>query len=922
MRNKILTILFFLLVFLIYAQDNKRFQTLSGLLLSEFIEQLESEYGYQVFVLSADLPTIYIQVYEQDKSLTDILNRNLNISSFSAAEGSAKQIYIIEGAPLKKQLPDDFFTNNNPESAEIKGEIDKNKSDFLSVDREYITKNITIGNAKDGIRQKTLVLKGVVKNAENNEAIINGSVFIPELQKGTVTDNEGNYSFELERGIYTLRFSSLESMDVTYKVNLLSNGNLDVLLPTKAYQLEEVIVSTDGNNNVRGNQMGYESITAKKIKDIPVVLGERDLIKVALLLPGVQTVGEGSSGFNVRGSPVDQNIFYINKVPVYNPSHLFGFFSAFNSEAVSEFSLLKANIPASFGGRLASVFDITAKDGRKDKFSLKAGISPITGNIMVEGPLKREKSSYMVSLRSTYSDWILNRMSNLTLKNSSAYFGDAMTNFSFQLNPKNKLKIFGYYSYDDSDIAELTKNIYENKGGSIEWNRLVNNRHSFDLSVATAAYDFENENIEYDYAAYKQSFSLNHHELKSSFTYNPDNKHSFQLGINSIYYSTNQGDLTAGSDASLIRTRSYEKEQALESAIFLIDNWKINDQIEISAGLRYNLYNYLGPGTVYNYNDGLPRDIDFIQDTIKYGNLENIASYGGLDYRLGFKYVLNHNVSFKASYNRLHQYIFMLSNTTAVSPTDLWKLADSHIEPMRGDQVSAGVYSNMLGDILELSVETYYKKVNKLVEFKDGAELLLSETPETEIVQGNLDAWGIEVMLRKTFGDLNGWLNYTYSSANVLVNNTLTGEQNNLGYSYPANYDKPHAFNIVANYKVSKRLSFSGNVVYSTGRPISYPTAIYFMDGMEVTHYSFRNEYRLPDYFRVDLAMNIEGNLKRDKLFHGSLTFSVYNLTGRKNAYSVFFTSEEGKIKAYKMSIFGVPVFSVTYNIKLGNYAN
>lgn len=302
--------------------------------------------------------------------------------------------------------------------------------------------------------------------------------------------------------------------------------------------------------------------------------------------------------------------------------------------------------------------------------------------------------------------------------------------------------------------------------------------------------------------------------------------------------------------------------------------------------------------------------------------MKNIATYGGLDYRLGIKYILNNNLSFKGSYNRLHQYIFMLSNTTAVSPTDLWKLADSHIEPMRGDQISAGVYSNMLGDILELSVEAYYKKVDKLVEFQDGAELLLSETPETEIVQGDLDAWGIEFMLRKTFGDLNGWLNYTYSNTNVLVNNPLTGEQNNLGYSYPANYDKPHSFNLVANYKVSKRLSFSGNVVYSTGRPISYPTAIYFMDGMEVTHYSLRNEYRLPDYFRVDLAMNIEGNLKRNKLFHGSLSFSVYNLTGRENVYSVFFTSEEGKIKAYKMSIFGVPVFSVTYNIKLGNYAN
>lgn len=610
MKNKILVLLFFLLAFSIFGQEIKKIQSLNGLLLSEFIEKLESDYGYQVFILSKELPAIRVQVYEMDQSVAEILNRNLNKSSLVATEGTSKQIYITTGSPLKNQITEDFFSFKYPSVTNVKEENTKTNSGFLSTDKEYNTKNVTIGKAKDGIHKKIFVLKGVVKNAENKEAIVNGSIYLPELQKGTVTDNGGNYSIELKKGTYTIRFSSLESMDVTYKVNLLSDGSLNVSLPTKAYQLDEVVVSTDGQNNVRGNQMGYESITAKKLKDIPVVLGERDLIKVALLLPGVQTVGEGSSGFNVRGSPVDQNLFYVNKVPVYNPSHLFGFFSAFNADAISEFSLLKANIPASYGGRLASVFDITAKEGRKDKFSLKAGISPITGNVMVEGPLKKEESSYMLSLRSTYSDWILNRMSNLTLKNSSAYFGDAMANFSLQLNDKNKLNIFGYYSYDDSDIADLTMNMYENKGGSIEWSRLVNSKHSFDLSIATAAYNFENENIEYDFAAYKQSFRLNHHELKSSFTYNPNNKHSIQLGINSIYYSTDQGDLTAGSDASLIRSRSYEKEQALESAIFLSDTWKINEQLEVSAGLRYNLYNYLGPKTVYEYQNGLPRELN------------------------------------------------------------------------------------------------------------------------------------------------------------------------------------------------------------------------------------------------------------------------------------------------------------------------
>ncbi|HPE55625.1 MAG TPA: TonB-dependent receptor [Bacteroidales bacterium] len=906
-----------------FSQDFKVDPGFAGKPLQELINHVKTDSQIQFYIYPKDsLPEVLVKIPEGNTGILEVLNYSLKETGFNAFLGFDNQIFIIRGKQLATEFPSGFFENENSNTEDTDVIQSKSQNEFLNTDDKFITREITIGNEKDGRGKKTFVLQGTVSNEKTKQPIVNGNIYISELERGVLTGNDGRFYIELKKGTYTIRFSSLESIEQNYKVTLLSDGELDVLLPTKSYQLSEVVVSSSRNHNVSGSQMGFERITVKQIKEIPVVMGERDLIKVALLLPGVQSVGEGSSGFNVRGSPVDQNLFYINRVPVYNSSHLFGFFSVFNADAVSEFTLLKGNIPAQYGGRLSSIFDITAHEGRKDKFSMKGGISPITANVMLEGPLQKDKSSYMLSFRSTYSDWILGRTRNLTLKNSSAFFGDLMAGFSIQLDPKNEINIFGYYSYDDADIAGLTTNKYQNQGGSVLWKRVVNEKHTFDLSLASTTYNFENQNLEYDYAAYKQQFDLMHHEIKSSFTYRPNHQHAVQVGLDAILYNTKRGDLKPASESSEIKPQSYEPEQATELGFFISDQWNISKKLEATAGLRFNLYNYWGPKTVYSYYEGLPVESQYITDTTYFAKNTNIKSYSNPDYRIGLKYLISENLSVKAGYNRLHQYIFMLSNTVAVSPTDTWKLADSHIEPMTGDQLSAGVYTNILGGFLEFSLEGYLKKVNNLVEYKDGANLVSAENPETEIIQGELNAYGIEFMVRKPRGDLNGWVNYTYSKSEIRAVNEITGEQNNLGFTYPANFDKPHSFNLVANYKLSKRLSFSGSVVYSTGRTITYPTALYYLNGIEITHYSQRNQYRLPDYFRVDVAMNFEGNLKRNKLIHGSWSFSVYNLTGRKNAYSVFFSNEGGEIKAYRLSVFGVPIFSVTYNFKLGNYDN
>jgi hypothetical protein len=896
----------------------------NGLHWIEFVSKMEVEYNVRFYYNPDSIPDFEIKVSREDITLREFLTEMLAAYNIYPSFDGSGNIFLTSGSAITVSLSPGFFSPIvyvSPESdTTLKGA--NKKIDFLTTKKEYVVRAITLGNKKTGLNEVKSTITGFVRNIRDSVPLINATLYLEELQKGTTTDESGKYIINLPKGKYTLVVSSLESKTEKFKLTILSGDRFDIYLEPNLFLLDEFVVSTEKDHNVKGSQMGFEKLVVKKINEIPVVLGEKDIIKVALLLPGVQTIGEGSTGFNVRGSPADQNMFYINSIPIYNSSHLFGFFSAFNSDAVSEFALLKSNIPVRYGGRLSSIFDVTAKQGNMSKFNATGGISPVTARLVAEGPIVANKVSYLVGIRSTYSDWLFRYIKDPQLKESSAYFGDAVINFTMKLNPSNELRLFTYYSYDEADIASLTSNRYQNIGGSLAWNHLMKEKHSLAITFAAGKYSFLDENMEYDLYAYKQSYDLSHNELKAEVILRPVKQHAISIGINSILYQLEPGDVLPLDENSLVEPESFEPEKGLESGIYIGDQWTLTPKLEINAGLRYNLYAYLGPKTIYTYQDGQPRSAESILDTLTYSDNAVIKTYDGIDYRIAARYLIHENLSLKAGYNKLHQYIFMLSNTIAISPTDEWKLCDYNIKPMTGDQFSLGLYSNFMGGAYEVSVEGYYKDVKNLVEYKDGAEMVANQFPETDIVQGNLNAYGIEFMVKKPLGTLNGWINYTYSRAKVLVDNPTTGEQNNFGMTYPANYDKPHAFNLVANYRLSKRISFSGNLVYSTGRPITYPTAIYYQDGNKIIHYSVRNEYRLPDYFRIDISVNLEGNLKLKKFAHGSWNFSVYNLTGRKNAYSVYFKSEEGKITGYRLSIFGSQIYSISYNFKLGNYEN
>lgn len=883
-----------------------------------FVQAVEKKHDVRFFYDPQDIPDFKMVVNEDSLLLEEILVDNLKPYQLKSTTDHHGNIFITKTREVRTSLSDNFFEAT---AVKIKEPADDESNDgLLKTYSDYIAETVAFGNRNNVSLKGKNNLSGYVTTAEEGEPLPQATLHIKETDYYTTTNVSGYYSLDLKPGEYTLLVNSLGRYEKKFKIKIYKDGHLNVSLDPKSFMLEETVVTAEAHHNVRSTQMGFEKIKAQQIKELPVVLGEQDIVKVALLLPGVQTVSEISSGFNVRGSPADQTVFYINNIPIYNSSHLFGMFSAFNSDAINDFSLYKSNIPVEYGGRLSSIFDVKTKRGNMSDFSARGGISPVSSRMMFEGPVVEDKSSYLMAVRTTYSDWILDVIKNPDVRNSNAYFGDALMDLTFQLNENNEVSVFGYASRDRSNLNIGFDNTYSNFGGSGQWVHNFSKALKSELNIIHSRYQFEENNDEIAYMANKKSFYLDHSELKLNFLFTPNKRHTAKVGFNSTFYQINQGDIVPLNEESILKPVEFQSEKSLKNSFYIGEEWSPNKKITLKGGLRYTLYSYLGPRTIYSYHEGSPVEESFISDTTHYGTNEVISKYNALDYRISGKYLITDEFSVKASYNRLHQYVFQLSNNISTSPTDKWKLSDPHIEPLEGDQYSLGFYKNFLNGQLEASIEGYYKTVDNLVEYEDGADLVFNTIPETEIIQGDLEAYGLEFMLKKPQGDFNGWINYTYSKAQVKAVNEATGEQNNLGLAYPANYDKPHALNLALNYKLTKRWSISTNIVYSTGRPITYPKSIYYLNDMEITGFSERNEYRLPDYFRVDLSLNLEGDLRKDKLAHGSWSFSFYNLTGRNNPYTLYFRNDNGKIKGYMLSIFGTVIPSITYNLKLGNY--
>lgn len=884
----------------------------------QFIDELSLKFDCKIYFEIKDIDTLNISLKEGAYLLVEVLQKTIQSNGLQFAIDGIGNVFISKKFQLQTELATNFF-NKNLDSPKSDGKItvpvlSNVEKGQLNVSIEQ--KLFEIGSKASMNDKSETVLAGYVRDYKNGEAISGAIVFVENSNIKIITDQFGYYTLRLPRGRHTLLVSSMGMKDTKRELQLYSEGKLNIEMNEYIASLKAVTVVNDRRSNLRGTQMGLDKVSIKTIKQLPSVLGESDVLRVVLTLPGVTSVGEASTGFNVRGGAADQNLILLNDATIYNPSHLFGFFSAFNADVVKSVELYKSAIPEKYGGRLSSVLEVNTRDGNSKKLSGSGGVGLLTSRLTLEGPIKKDKTSFIVSGRTTYSNWILNQIPDESYKNSKASFYDLNLQITHQFNSKNSLYITGYLSHDDFRLNKDTTFQYGNKNLIVKWKHIFNNRFHSVLSAGTDNYGYNISSTEVPLNAFKLSFKIRQSHLKYDFNYNPSNKHSINFGLNTLLYKVDPGVFEPNSPISLVTYNKVQKEQALESAFYFGDNIKVNNDFTINLGLRYSLFNYLGAHLQYQYAPGVPKQENSIIDSIQYGAGKNIKTYHGPEFRFSMRYSLKENASLKFSFNSLKQYIHTLSNTTAISPTDIWKLSDPNITPQQGYQASIGYYKNLKGNKIELSFEVYYKWMQHYLDFKSGANLIMNKHIETELINTNGVAYGAEFMIKKTVGNLNGWLSYTYSRTFLQMNDPLAQETINNGDKYPASYDKPHNINLIGNYQFSHRLSLSLNGVYSTGRPITLPIAVFYQAGAQRVLYSNRNEFRIPDYIRADVSVNLEGNHKIKKLAHSSWSMGIYNVFARQNPYSVYFIQENGLIKGYQLSVFATAIPFITYNFK------
>ncbi len=892
------------------AQNDPVSLHLSSARFSEMIRSLENQTPYKFYYVPADTDSLLISYSGTNKALSEVLSEILHPLSFRFSADPRKKIYITRDAFILTEFRDIHRTK--PATSETTPDVVI--QDFLEAQPEDISienKVFEIGS-KDRPVKGEKTISGYVRSKNTGAPVSSATVSILGRASAVQTDQHGYYSIIVPEERSVLLITSVGLRDTRRQLVMYSSGRLDIEMTDQVFSLNEVVVAGERGNQVKRMQMGLEKLSIKTIKQTPAVFGEADVISVILTLPGVQTVGEAANGFNVRGGATDQNLVLFSDATIFNPSHFFGLFSSFNPDAVNQVELYKSSIPARFGGRLSSVLDVAGKEGNRNKISGAGGIGLLTGRVSLDGPIG-EKTQFLVGARSTYSDWLLKAIPDDSYRNSSASFYDLNAQISHYVNEKDAFYLTGYASRDRFTFQNGITYGYRNTNLNGKWKRIFNgNIHSI-LTLGTDQYGFNIADRNNPVNAFDMLYSIGQSFLKADVYHQPHEKHKLNYGLQSTLYSIQPGRRLPVGEESIVANQSLENEQALESALYISDTYMINDRFSADAGLRYVLYNYLGPRSVNYYIDGLPKSQETLEETVNYGSGKSIKTYHGPEFRLGLRYAFSNQSSVKLGYNSLRQFIHMLSNTTAATPTDSWKLSDPHIKPQFGDQVSLGYYRNMASSKVETSVEVYYKRIHNYLDYKSGAVLLMNETIETDVLGTEARAYGVELMAKKNTGKLNGWISYTLSK----VQQRTTGEETiNNGNYYNSNFDKPHNLTMVGNYRFSHRYSFSMNTTYSTGRPITLPIAKYEFAGSERVFYSERNKYRIPDFFRMDLSVNIEGNHKIKKLAHSSWTVGVYNVTGRKNPFSVYYVSEEGKIKGYKLSVFGHQIPFITYNFR------
>ncbi len=917
MKKKLIVILFFLVSnYFMFGQNDQNITVVFNKTdLKEAVLQVENLSGAIFFFDESWLKDHQVTKSYDNADLKTVLNgifENTNINYFKT-DG---KVILLNNSIVYRELPSDFFGEEILEEEVQYNSRPIFQEEFTDSNNKRKRKIITIGKQKMNTGEGSFELSGYIINTKTNEPVQNLSISTTNGSKYAATDAKGFYAIKLPYGLNKLESNLLGFERIFQDVIMYGDGTLNLRVTENAEALDEIVVEFKRDANVKDAVVGASKINIETIKTIPLVLGERDILKVATTLPGIKTAGEGASGFNVRGGRADQNLILLDDAVIYNPAHFLGFFSAVNPFTTGSLEIYKASIPAEYGGRLSSVFDIETKAGNTEKFSGEGSIGPITANLALEVPVVKEKASLIAGVRATYSDYILKNLDEESLNNSEASFYDVMVKYKHNINNKNSVQGTFYASKDNFSITSDSVFSYNNRLASLKWSHTFNEKSRADIILVNSQYKY---NILYDADANKDfdfGYNLIESQFKINLNYVVSNEHKLSYGLSSKLYTVDPGTIEPVGSNSSVEQKVVQREKGLESAIYFSDLYKVSEKMLLNVGLRYSMYAALGGGSQNIYAEGLPKNESSVIEVRNYSNNEVIKTYGGLEYRISGRYLLGNDFSLKAGYNRTIQYLHLLSTNTTISPTDIWKLSDLNIEPQRADQYSFGVFKNIIENNLEFSLEGYYKKMNDLLDYKIGSQLILNDNLETELLQGVGKAYGVEFLLKKTKGKLNGYFGYSYSRALIKLDSEINEERVNNGDFFSANYDKPHDFSLVTNYKLTKRYSISTNFTYQTGRPVTYPIGRFNFAGEEQVLYSDRNQFRIPDYYRLDIGLNIEGNHKLKKLAHSFINISVYNVLGRNNPYSVFFVNDDGQIKAYKTSIFSIPVPTITYNFK------
>jgi hypothetical protein len=752
-------------------------------------------------------------------------------------------------------------------------------------------------------QEERYTLSGTVRDSASGESIIGATVRIPEAKTGISTNAYGFYSITLPAGNYTVICSYVGRQTKSFHLDLQQNSHTDIVLSESAIALRNVeVTARQTDQNIRSVDMGRDHLDIEQIKSIPVIFGEIDVLKTLTLLPGVMSAGEGNTGFYVRGGGADQNLILLDEATVYNASHLFGFFSVFNGDAVKDITLIKGGIPAEYGGRLSSVLDIHTNDGNSKKFTARGGVGLISSRLTLEGPLGSDKGSILLSGRRTYADLFPRQFGPGTLKDINLYFYDLNLKANFRLTEKDQIFLSGYFGRDIMSIPSLDI-IWGNSTATLRWNHLFSDKLFLNTSAVMTDYQYK-ITISSGPNAFAITSSIRDYTGKMGFEYYLNENNKIKFGLAETYHSFTPGKVSSNG-LDLLNDPNIDKKYALEGALYLSNEQTLNEHIIVNYGLRYSMFDQIGPGKTFHYDSN-----GTITDTTTYTGHRRIQEYGGLEPRAAINFLINKSSSVKASYTRTMQYVQLLSNTTSSTPVDLWVPCSNVIKPQIGDQYGLGYFRNFHSNQYETSVEVYYKTMQNQIDYRPGADLVLNPIVESQLYFGRGRAYGTEFFIKKKTGKLNGWIGYTISRTERQFNEI------NGGNWYASRQDRTHDVSVVAVYDLNRHLSFGAVWVYATGNAVTFPVAKYEYGGHLFSYYTTRNGYRMPDYHRLDLSLT--WHCKKRKHLESEWNVSVYNVYNRHNTYSIDFQQDPNNpdnTQAIRTWLFGI-IPSITYNFK------